>query len=95
LEPHQIINMAKPNLNYAEKLQSDLLNKGFKRIELCDIEDDGVVEIKHYTLSKADEPSKPDSCLYFHSIDLNSEQALNVLENWMNQIMINPDPRRL
>jgi len=79
----------------AVKLQQELLNMDFKFIVFCDFEDQGPVEIRHYSLSKNDEIAKPDSCLFYEAIDLKSERALEVLQSWMIQIKIHPDPRTI
>ena len=79
----------------AAELQKHLIDKGYVTIEFCDIEEDGFVEILHYSLSKNDEIAKPDSCILHESLDLNSAKALKVLDSWLSQIKIYPDPRSL
>jgi hypothetical protein len=81
--------------NSAEDLQNYLVEMGYLYIEFCDIENDDPVEIYHYSLSKKDEPLKPESCLLYEAIDLKSDKALRVLQSWMSQIRIHPDPRTI
>ena len=79
----------------AANLQQSLVDKGYKFLDFCDTEENGMNTIHHYSLSKNDEIAKPDSCLLFTQIDLQSKEALEVLEHWLNQIDIYPDPRSL
>jgi hypothetical protein len=82
-------------LKEAALLQQELLSKGFKAIDFYDIQDHGPVEIHHYLLSKNDEIAKPDSCIFYESIDLKSQKALEVIAEWLTQIKIKPDPRSI
>jgi hypothetical protein len=80
----------------AIKLQEELLEKGFRSIELCDDQDDHMVTITHYSLSKRDKPSEnPDPCLMYKWFSLGSDEAVEILEKWMDQTAIHPDPRSL
>ena len=79
----------------AANLQQTLVDKGYKFLDFCDTEENGMNTIHHYSLSKNDEIAKPDGCLLFTQIDLQSKEALEVLEHWLNQIDIYPDPRSL
>jgi hypothetical protein len=83
-------------VNEAAKLQNDLLEKGFRSIERCDDLDDGIVTISHYVLSKDEKPSEISSDCPLHKLfDLTSEEAVEILQKWMNQTVIYPDPRSL
>jgi len=78
----------------AVNLQKELLEKGFRSIEFCDDQDDGMVTISHYFLTKEKGPSQnTDSCLIRKWYDLEGEEAVQILEKWMAQIVIFPDPR--
>ena len=80
----------------AENLQKKLLEKGFKSIEFCDDQDDGMVTISHYFLTKEEGPSKnTDSCLIHNWYDLASDEAAQILEKWITQMAVYPDPRSL
>ena len=82
------------NESSAEKLQNELLEKGFKAIELCYSHDDGMVSIIHHVLSKDDEPSENiEPCLDYKRHDLSSDEARSILKKWMDQVVIFPDPR--
>jgi hypothetical protein len=80
----------------AVKLQNELLEKGFRSIERCDDHDDYMVTITHYSLSKSDKPSEnTELCFLYKWFDLGSEEAVEILEKWMDQSTIYPDPRSL
>jgi hypothetical protein len=80
----------------AVKLQNELLDKGFRSIEKCDIIDDGVVTITHYALSKEIRPSdNRETCPLYHWHHLADEEAVQILEKWISQTVIYPDPRNL
>ena len=80
----------------AVTLQEHLIEKGFRSIELCDDQDDHMVTITHYTLSKSDKPSEnPDPCLMYKWYDLAGEEAVEILQKWIDQTAIHPDPRTL
>jgi hypothetical protein len=80
----------------AVKLQEQLLEKGFKSIEFCDDIEDGLVTISHHYLTKDEGPSKDTKpCLNHKWYDLASVEAVQILEKWMAQTEIFPDPRVL
>lgn len=80
----------------AAKLQNELLDKGFRSIEKCDIIDDGVVNLTHYALSKGIRPSdNRETCPLYYWYHLADEEALQILEKWISQTVIYPDPRNL
>lgn len=85
-----------PLKSKAERLQQDLLNKGFLSIEICDVIDDEYVSIEHCVLTKSNKDSEhSDSCILYKRFDLSSQEAIELLEKWVEQISIYPDPRRL
>lgn len=81
------------NLQAAVNLQKNLLEEGYKSIALCDIQDDGLVTISYYVLSKDEGIYETnDPCQLNGKIDLNSEKAVQIIDRWINQISIYPDP---
>jgi len=77
----------------AIELQKTLLDQGYKVLEFCDEIDDGIVMSSHFNLSKDDEIAKPDSCVLYKRIDLESEDAFQILLSWVKQTVINPNPK--
>ena len=83
-------------LSAATKLQNELQEKGFMSIQLCDYLDDGMVTIGHYVLSKEEKPEDNNyPCPFNKWYDLAGEEAVQILEKWMTQIVIFPDQRVL
>lgn len=82
-------------LKDAAELQKYLIEKGYLNIEFCDIEEDGIINIHHYSLSMNTEIAKSHGCLLYEAIDLKSDRALEVLKQWINKTKIYPDPRSL
>jgi hydrogenase maturation factor len=84
------------NKEKAVMLQKELIEKGYNYINICADQEDGIVSILHCALLK--EHMEDD---YFPGCDmdityhLSSDKALELLEQWVEQISIYPDPRRL
>ncbi len=79
----------------ARQLQQKLIDKGYKTLEFCDETDDGIVFSSHYNLSKDDEIAKPDSCILYTRIPIDSDRAYNVFRSWVSQTVIHTDLRNL
>jgi len=83
-------------VNKAARLQSELLDKGFNFIEICDETDDGAVSILHCVLIReVGETHSSAVCPVSIIYDLSSDNALEILEKWLEQITIYPDPRTI
>jgi hypothetical protein len=81
--------------NRVKEMRIRLLDQGYKSLDYCEEIDDGTVITKEYILSKGDEIAKPDRCTMQNSFPLESEEATQILKQWVNQISIYPDPRTL
>ncbi len=87
------------NTQQAVKLQKELIEKGYNYIHIYTDQFDGIVSILHCVLLK--EPIENDYTPYCQLDDvdityhLSSEEALELLEHWVEQIRISPDPRSL
>jgi hypothetical protein len=73
-----------------KKLQAELLDKGYKYLRLCDEESTNPV-VKHYTIEKS---SDVDSryCIDNSLIELEDEKAIEILDCFLNPIVIHPNP---
>jgi hypothetical protein len=81
----------------AVKLQKDLLKKGYNFINICaEFEDDDIVSILHCVLLREQpEDEYCPTCPVDITYHLSSEDALELLEHWVEKIRISPDPRTL
>jgi hypothetical protein len=81
----------------AVKLQKDLLQKGYNFINICaEFEDDDIVSILHCVLLREHtEDEYCPTCPLDITYHLSSEDALKLLEHWVEQVRISPDPRKL
>jgi len=71
-------------------LQTKLVEKGFNYLRLCDSESTNP-EIKHYTLEKTSD-ADADFCIINKFTEINSEDGLVILENYLNPTKIYPNP---
>jgi hypothetical protein len=81
----------------AVKLQKDLLQKGYNFINICaEFEDDDIVSRLHCVLLREQpEDEYYPTCPIDITYHLSSEDALELLEHWVEQVRISPDPRKL
>jgi len=77
-------------MNKSLQLQTKLLEAGFNYLRLCDTESTSP-EIKHYTLEKTSD-ADADFCIINKYTEINSEEGLVILENYLNPTKIYPNP---
>lgn len=95
-ENRTVFEENKKHYDRAKQFQKILLNKGFNIFEKVEIVDDGIVYTTHYNLLKGNETRLTDSpFLYISRISIKSAAGLDILENWVKQTVISPDPRNI
>lgn len=72
------------------KLRDKLIQAGYKYLRLCDTESTNP-EIQHYTLEKSLEVDS-DSCMINSFVDMESEEGMQILDRFLNPIVIHPNP---
>lgn len=78
--------MATPTI----KLQEKLVQAGYKYLRLCDTASTHP-ETKHYTLEEA-LGADANYCIINEYTEINTEEGLIILENYLNPTIIYPNP---